>query len=214
MELVYTSLMPDKNENATQKRERRDRTEEILQTATRLFSEKGYRGTSLASIAKEVGLTEPGLLHYFPSKVKLLESVLEYREKEDEQKYRAMIDPEDLRFTKLMEVIQQLVADNQAKPAIIRLFTVLVAESIRTDHPSHDHFVERYNLARQVYLMVIKTLQDEGQIRANADPNQIGIMILAMMDGLQVQWLLDPDSVDMTESFKTFVEMLSNYLVD
>lgn len=212
--MVYTIPMPDRSESSPQKRERRDRTEEILQTATRLFSQKGYRGTSLASIAKEVGLTEPGLLHYFPTKVKLLEGVLEFREKEDEQKYTAMIDPDNLQFAKLLAVIQQLVADNQDKPAIIRLFTVLVAESIRADHPSHQHFVDRYNLARQIYRQVLELLQDKGQIRADADPEQIGVLILAMMDGLQIQWLLDPDSVDMTESFNLFADLLSKYLVD
>ena len=61
------------------KRERRDRKEEILKEATKRFSTYGFRGTSLASIADAVGLTEPGLLHYFPSKVKLLQGVLAHR---------------------------------------------------------------------------------------------------------------------------------------
>jgi AcrR family transcriptional regulator len=206
--------MSDKSVNPSKKRERRDRTEEILQTATRLFSEKGYRGTSLASIAKEVGLTEPGLLHYFPTKVKLLQGVLDYREQEDEKKYLKLVKPEEPDFTAMLDVLQQLVADNQQKPAIIRLFTVLVAESIRPDHPSHDHFVERYNLGRQVYTQIVRKLQHEGQIRADADPGQIGVLFMAIMDGLQIQWLLDQDSVDMNESFKLFVEIISNYLVD
>ena len=204
----------EKSENEPKKRERRDRTEEILQTATRLFSEKGYRGTSLASIAKEVGLTEPGLLHYFPNKVKLLEGVLEFREKEDEQKYSAMIDLERPEFSEIIRVIQQLVKDNQQKPSIIRLFTVLVAESIRVDHPSHDYFVNRYNLARHMYGTIFELLQTEGEIRADIDPKQIGVLFMSLMDGLQVQWLLDPESVDMSESFEFFVEIISDYLQD
>jgi AcrR family transcriptional regulator len=206
--------MSDKSVSSNKKRERRDRTEEILKTATRLFSEKGFRGTSLASIAVEVGLTEPGLLHYFPTKVKLLQGVLEYREKEDEQKYMHLVDPESPDFKAMLDVLHQLVTDNQQKPAIIRLFTVLVAESIRADHPSHDHFVNRYNLGRQVYSQLFRRLQDEGQIRTDIDPEQIGILFLSIMDGLQVQWLLDPENVDMTESFTLFSTMISNFLTD
>lgn len=204
--------MPDKSENFPHKRERRDRTEEILQTATKLFSEKGYRGTSLASIAEKVGLTEPGLLHYFPTKVKLLQGVLEYREKEDVEKYLPLVNQEAPTFSMVMDAIQQLVDDNQQKPALIRLFTVLVAESIRSSHPSHDYFVERYNIARKTYGEVFRQLQAKRHIRADADPDQIGILIIAMLDGLQIQWLLDPGSVNMAELFNLFIKILSDYL--
>jgi AcrR family transcriptional regulator len=200
------------SEEKNQKRDRRDRTEEILKTATRLFSEKGYRGTSLASIAREVGLTEPGLLHYFPNKVHLLQSVLDYREHEDEQKYGALAFAEDADIARLLELLQQLVGENQEKPALIRLFTVLVAESIRPDHPSHDHFVERYRLGRQVFGSLFKQLQDEGQIKADADPEEIGALFMAVMDGLQIQWLLDPEGVDMKSSFELFTKIMDVYL--
>ncbi|MEN8242602.1 MAG: TetR/AcrR family transcriptional regulator [Chloroflexota bacterium] len=204
--------MAEKPENTPQKRKRRDRTEEILQAATRLFSEQGFRGTSLATIAEEVGLTQPGLLHYYPSKVKLLQGVLEYREKEDVKKYFEIVESENPDFKIIISVLQELVADNQEKPALIRLFTVLVAESIRPDHPSHDYFVDRYNYARQVYGDIFSRLQSEGQIKPDVDPDQIAILIMAIMDGLQIQWLLDPENVDLTKSFKVFAEIISNYL--
>ena len=179
-----------------------------------MFSEKGYRGTSLASIAAAVDLTEPGLLHYFPSKVKLLQGVLEYRERADEQKYSHLVDSDSLEFNVLAGALEHLVADNQDKPALIRLFTVLVAESIRTDHPSHDFFLDRYRLVRRIYGEVFTRLQAEGQIRSDVDPEQLGVLVMSVMDGLQIQWLLDPESVDMAESFKVFSEMLSDYLND
>lgn len=194
------------------KRVRRDRTNEILETATRLFSENGFRGTTIAQVAEAVELTEAGVLHYFPSKVKLLEGVLNYREKEDQKKYSAMTSLENPEFSELIRILQQLVADNQQKPALIRLFTVLVAESIRTDHPSHDHFVNRYNSGRQLYGQVFKQLQEEGQIRADLKPDQLGSLFMAVMDGLQTQWLLDPNKVDMAETFELFSKMMSAYL--
>ena len=203
--------MPDKPKA---KRVRRDRTQEILQTATRLFSEKGYRGTSLASIADQVGLTEPGLLHYFPTKVHLLMGVLEYREKEDTQKYSGIEGFEISDTTYLFSTLQKLVLDNQEKPALIRLFTVLVAESIRPDHPAHAHFIERYTIGRQTYKEIFKQLQDDGKIRDDIAPEQLGALIMAIMDGLQIQWLLDPKNVDMQELFEAFSKILDAYLTE
>jgi AcrR family transcriptional regulator len=48
------------------------RREEILDAAVRLFCEKGYEGTTIRDIAREVGITEGLIYHYFPSKAALV----------------------------------------------------------------------------------------------------------------------------------------------
>tara|TARA_R110000851_G_scaffold195226_1_gene346042 strand:+ start:294 stop:902 length:609 start_codon:yes stop_codon:yes gene_type:complete len=45
---------------------------EILRCAARIFSEKGYEGTSLTSIASELGVTKTALYHYVSNKKQLL----------------------------------------------------------------------------------------------------------------------------------------------
>jgi hypothetical protein len=35
---------------------------------------------------------------------------------------------------------------------------------------------------------------------------------MAMMDGLQIQWLLDPENVDLQASFDLFAKMVTSYL--
>ncbi|WP_427965367.1 TetR/AcrR family transcriptional regulator [Altererythrobacter sp.] len=45
---------------------------EILRCAARRFSERGYEGTSLDQIAKELGVTKTALYHYVPNKKQLL----------------------------------------------------------------------------------------------------------------------------------------------
>ncbi|QKW07585.1 TetR/AcrR family transcriptional regulator [Streptomyces sp. NA04227] len=45
---------------------------EIVETAARLFTERGYHGTSVQEIANRVGYSKTGLLHRFPSKEHLL----------------------------------------------------------------------------------------------------------------------------------------------
>lgn len=197
--------MTGKNANENKKRERRDRTEDILREATRLFSMYGFRGTTLAAVAKAVDLTEPGLLHYFPSKVKLLQGVLEYREQQDAEKYHRLFEQGEV---SPFELLEQLVAENETKPAIIQLFTVMVGESIDKDHPSHDFFVNRYAQTR-TYLA-----ENVGSERfpADCDLEQLAMLTAAVMDGLQIQWLLDPDNVSMSETFHLFSKMIRNYL--
>lgn len=53
-----------------------ERGEQILHTATRLFSERGYSATRLDDIATELGVTRAALYYYFPrGKVEILELV-------------------------------------------------------------------------------------------------------------------------------------------
>ena len=71
-----------KSKTATTKVNRRlinrDKLEtEILEQAVRLFAECGYEGTSIATIAEQVGLSKQNLLYYFPSKPVLYQRVLD-----------------------------------------------------------------------------------------------------------------------------------------
>ncbi len=51
--------------------------DQFLAVAQRQFSEKGFYGASIASIASELGLTKQALLHHFGNKEKLYGEVLE-----------------------------------------------------------------------------------------------------------------------------------------
>ena len=54
-----------------------DVKQQLLRVATRLFSDRGFSGTSIQAIAEEVGITKPSLLYHYPSKDSLREAVLE-----------------------------------------------------------------------------------------------------------------------------------------
>jgi AcrR family transcriptional regulator len=191
------------------KRVRRDRREEILLEATTLFGIHGFRGTTLSLVAEAVGLTEPGLLHYFPNKVNLLQSVLEYRDQQDEEKILKMFQHDD---PPLFEGFKKLVAENEKKPELVRLFTVLVGESFRKEHPSHAYFVNRYATAKKRICEHISSYLDNQGLSPECDIDQLASLILAVMDGLQIQWLLNPKEVSMFESFNLFSRILNKYL--
>lgn len=57
----------DNNENTKDK---------ILNVAEALFAEKGFDGTSMGEIAKQVGINKASIYYYFESKDKLLEEIL------------------------------------------------------------------------------------------------------------------------------------------
>ncbi|RJP33083.1 MAG: TetR/AcrR family transcriptional regulator [Actinobacteria bacterium] len=56
-----------------------DRREQILLVAEALFSEKGFKGSTLREIAEGVNIKTPGLYNYFKSKGDIYNSLIVYR---------------------------------------------------------------------------------------------------------------------------------------
>lgn len=54
------------------------RKEELIQTAVDLFSERGFKGTSIRDIAESLGISVSNMYHYFENKEGLWLAILEY----------------------------------------------------------------------------------------------------------------------------------------
>ena len=149
-------------------------------------------------------MTEPGLLHHFASKEELLLELLKLRDQHDDERIaqaRAM-------HAYALDVVLELCHQNEERPGIVRLFTILAAESVDSDHPAHDWFLERYRDRRRILVERLTEEQREGRVDADLDAEMVASQILAMFDGLQIQWLLDPDGVDMVAVFEDFLARL------
>src|SRR5688572_637393 len=99
--------MPEKKTRANGRASRKA----ILAAAADVFAENGYRGTSLTEIANRVGMTQPGLLHHFSTKDRLLLAVVEEHEAESEHTNSMMEDLAPGNFL-LVESIEKLAASN------------------------------------------------------------------------------------------------------
>jgi AcrR family transcriptional regulator len=179
----------------------RERQAEIIRVAREVFATRGFRGASLAVIAERAGLSEPGLLHHFPSKEHVLTAVLEDRDDREIDRTRHQVDEEQMTWA---DALLDLCRRNAGRPEMVRLFTVLAAESVDPEHPAHDWFVERYRRIRTVLVVNLEQEQRAGRLAPDADLEQLARQIVAMFDGLQLQWLLD-ERVDMVTPFRHFI---------
>lgn len=115
-----------------------ERRAEIVLATLEVIAERGYRGASMASIAERVGLTQQGLLHYFPTKDALLVAVLEERDRWD------AVPDSALR----LDLLGSLVEYNAMRPGIVQTFSALLGESVTEGHPAREFFTERYGRVR------------------------------------------------------------------
>ncbi|RZS91574.1 TetR family transcriptional regulator [Motilibacter rhizosphaerae] len=185
-----------------------ERRAQIVQAAFELFAERGFRGASLGQVAARVGLTNAGVLHHFASKEELLISVLAERDREDEAAVEQAL-PRDGSLHTALERSRAVVAHNVGQPGLVQAFTVLAAESVTEDHPAQQFFRERYARFRA---RIAADLERDGHL-ATQETVLAATLMLAVMDGLQVQWLLAPDEVDMEATFTLFERMLEDGLL-
>ncbi len=195
-----------KRPRRTQSDRTKQRKEQVIREAIRFFGQDGYHGARLADIAKAAGVTEPGLLHHFPSKAHLLMEVLAERDRIDREKF----DPALHGGRKsLLAVLQELAKYNETVPGWVQLFTVLVAESIDDKHPGHEFFKQRYRNLREQNLAYLREAQRQGEIRRDIPAEDLVILLFAMMDGLQMQWLYEPKQIKMARLFEKFLWLLN-----
>ncbi|MFF0035056.1 TetR/AcrR family transcriptional regulator [Streptomyces mirabilis] len=174
-----------------------ERRAEIVRAALEVIAERGYRGASMASVAERVGLTQQGLLHYFPTKDALLVAVLKERDQWD-----AVPDTQWR-----VDLLASLVEYNAMRPGIIQTFSALLGESVTEGHPAREYFTERYARVRASMAAVLRAEYGE-RLPNGLTPERTAPLLVAVMDGLQFQWLLDPESVDMPGAFRDFLALL------
>lgn len=168
-----------------------------------VFGTRGYHNGSLVEIAQQAGMTHAGVLHHFGTKEQLLIAVLEYRDDAD------VANLEDHRAPRGADFLRHLIStarENTLRPGIVQAYTVLAGESVTEGHPSQAFFAARLEGLRTMVFDALMLSVGDG-----VDPERVhtaAAAIIAVMDGLQVQWLLDPDSVDMPETVKLVIDSL------
>ncbi|MEV0524176.1 TetR/AcrR family transcriptional regulator [Streptomyces sp. NPDC050439] len=189
----------------------------IIDAALALFAKAGYLNSSLAKIAEEAGTSATVITHHFGSKQRLLMAVLEAREERTVRTFGRLgpdsgldSDPgfggDDVRA--LFREVLALAAYNLTQPGLIELYTRLSAEAGDPSHPAHAYFAERYERVAQYLASALQRAVEAGQLKSGIDPGSIAREILAVSDGLQVQWAIAEGRLDFVELYRAHLDRL------
>jgi len=186
------------------------RRAEILAKAIDLFAEHGVEA-SLRAIGEAIGVSHAALRYYFASRDELLVEV--YRAHEGGSKADADSDtdagliPASASAVEVMEISAQL---NRTIPGLIELYATLTTDALQErQHPVTREFIqERFLHVRADLANRIRAGQVAGDIDATIDPDDAAALVAAASDGLQLQWLLHPEAVDIGRSIALLERLL------
>ena len=177
-----------------------ERQRQILEAAVEVFGSRGYNGGSIQDVADRAGISQTTLLHHFPTKAQLLVAVLEYRD-------RISTSTPGTR-ERFAETIVRQAEHNEGLPHLVELYSVLSGEATTEDHPARNYFVQRFARLRKEYSGELRYLASIGRLRPGVDPDVAGPTIVALWEGIQTEWLLNPDTVDVPGILKGYLDLI------
>ncbi|BDV32028.1 TetR/AcrR family transcriptional regulator [Microbacterium terricola] len=180
--------------------------DEILTRALEVIAREGYRGASVKELAEAVGLSQAGLLHYFDSKEELFTEILRKRDEVDSAAF-GPLDAEADETPDMRVAYLSLIRHNADVPGLVQLFSRLAVDAVDPQHPAHDFFVERGTLLRSTFTAALAQRQAAGTLTTSVPPETLARIFQAVADGLQIQWMLEPD-VDMAGTIDALFEVL------
>lgn len=181
------------------------RRQQILESAIAQFARRGVGGASLRAVGEAIGVSHAAVRHHFTSRDELLVEV-----------YRAH---ETRRFTQpasgegsAVGLMIEAAEDNRAVPGLVELYATLTTDALQERHALTREFVrQRFRGLRQALAARIESAQRQGLAPAQLDPFDAAALVIAASDGLQIQWLLDPDAVDVSRSLSVLEHLFPRH---
>jgi AcrR family transcriptional regulator len=177
------------------------RRREIIAAAVQVFSESGYRDGSLRDVADRAGITHAGIRHHFPTKVDLLEAVLDWRDRDA----LARAGQGSPRGRAVLHAWVGAVVQNTATPALVDLEITLGAEATSSDHPAHEYFTQHYESGEKILRRAYEAIEADGELADGFTPQAAARMVLAMTIGVQALWLRNRD-IDPGQGLRTCIQ--------
>jgi len=183
----------------------------ILDTAERVFEEKGVSHTSLAEIAKAAGLTRGAIYWHFKNKVDLFEAMMDrIKLPMEHTKPGGGTEREDpLGFVRdcALGVLKQITSDPQTQ----RVFEICCHKVEYVDEMTQ--LRERHIECRSEFLSQLerglRLAAKQGLIPASVNPRFAAVGLHALVDGLIMNWVLDPKYFPLA---KAAAPMIDNYI--
>lgn len=155
-----------------------------MRRAIDVFNRRGYDGTSMEDLAKELGFTKSAIYHHVPSKSHLLEAALDEGlgalSKAIEDARDA--DAKQSAYDRLRSAVtQSVIVLVNHQPAVTLLLRV------RGNSPIELDALKRRRKIDADLAALVEDAVDEGALRSDIDPQLISRLLFGMVNSL-IEW--------------------------
>lgn len=188
-----------------------ERKNQILEAATRVFTQRGFDEARMDDIVEEAGLSKGTLYWYFESKEALITTIVDRIFDWETAHMREIIASEVPAPRKLEAIVDSTIEDLERMRPLMPILFEFWSLSLRKETVKQT--IKRYY---QRFLDLIEPVIQQG-IEAGdfrpLDVTRVAITIVAVFEGTMLMWAYFPELVDFEEQFTTTVDILLQGLV-
>jgi TetR/AcrR family acrAB operon transcriptional repressor len=192
------------------KQEAQETRTQLLDTAENLFREKGVSRTSLAEIAQQAGVTRGAIYWHFENKADLFNAMCDRATLPLEALLENMADPDQpdplgMLRRATVQALSLVEQDGRCR----RVFEILTLKCEFVDELESN--VQRRREcrmgARDVFRLTLENARQRGQVRDDLDTRLAASALLAYIDGLILDWGLEPGAYSLAEKSGPMIDL-------
>lgn len=172
-----------------------DRKDQIVETAIRLADTVGPDRLTTDMIAKDVGLTQPGIFRHFPKKENIWEAVAVHLSGRMSMAWdkaqKKTVSPVDQLEAVVMAQLN-LIHKTPALPGIIFSRELHIENKVL-----RRAFFEIMNRFHTRLTKIIRAAIDEGRFKKGLPPEDAAFLLIGMIQSLAMRWSLSGRKIDL-----------------
>lgn len=183
----------------------------ICWSAVKLFSSKGYHKTTMDDIATEAGLTKGAIYWHFKNKRALFKHLVMLSFNELDGLISSALSTGITPPAKILAAFKagvDYLENNRNFCVLIKVFhlegTILIDEELE------GMLRTVYKQYRDKLTATFRQGVAEGYFSAEIDPIIAGALIMAVYDGISLQWLIDPSAFSLQEVIPVVSKLIEN----
>jgi TetR/AcrR family fatty acid metabolism transcriptional regulator len=177
-----------------------ERKQAFKDAALKVFSSKGYHNATMAEIAMEAGFGKGTLYWYWNSKEELYFSLVEESHIEFVELVRQAGEMGGNALEKLNWLGRETVELHYRHRDYTKLSWKMRAEELEAFSPEYVERMRRNNDQNKKELEKIIAQGIEEGLLPPVDPYYLACMLLGLMEGMEIQWLEDPEAFDLRKA--------------
>jgi AcrR family transcriptional regulator len=191
----------------------------ILNAAQELFAELGFEAASMEAIARRARVSKGTLYNYFASKEDLLVEAVAESMEGSRQRVLALVSPEgperpaqrlDATLRALLVGLMPVLAGNAQ--SLRNQVWGLVGRDSQLRQRVFEHYREFYRRREHEFERALGEGSGQGELRADLDPADVALLLLAVFDGLVFRAAFDPERVAPARAFDVLSSLLDGGL--
>ncbi|HXH96629.1 MAG TPA: TetR/AcrR family transcriptional regulator [Gaiellaceae bacterium] len=164
------------------------RQEELLRIAYRLMADKGMHRMTLQDVADAAGMSKANVVYHYKTKENLVLATMEWVLQRVAARVVQATASAEGRNARIRAMIDAIFVDPQRNRAFYIVYAELITHSSR-----NGRFAELNGWFREIVTGQYATIIDGTSGRSKKSVAESAMVVRALIDGLFLQWLEEPD---------------------